>query len=267
MITSYRHTRTRSNNITLEHTAPIKCSTYPENLEVYSMIHTQHRPKNKHPIPKHTKFTHLKHIAAGSIRRHGHESAATHDESGDRTYSCADNGLRFISGRDVSFRRNTICETSWDILPITPLLRRSGLFHSLTSIACLSLNFSLSSAPTSLLLSRSFLVAFPVHSGLSNGPPCIAARTRLRKSKSCASSGSLSISCAERQRLKSSGEGERGRGTSRGSWMNRRGWLGTKGTREGTRGSHMDMSGRRSSSVSAPGSERSDVPGDGDGGG
>jgi hypothetical protein len=44
--------------------------------------------------------------------------------------------------------------------------------------------------------------------------------------------------------------------------MNKRGWLGTKGTREGIGGSHTDMSGRRPSSVSAPGSERSDVPGD-----
>jgi len=49
--------------------------------------------------------------------------------------------------------------------------------------------------------------------------------------------------------------------------MNRRGWLGTNGTREGVGGSHTSMSGRRSSSVSAPGNERSDIPGDGGGGG
>jgi len=99
-------------------------------------------------------------------------------------------------------------------------------------------SFSRSSAPTSLLLSRSLFVVFRKydsgHSGLLTDPLCRTERERLCNSKSCASSGSLSMSFAERQRLKSLGEGERGRGTSRGSWMNRRGWLGTNGMlREG----------------------------------
>lgn len=45
--------------------------------------------------------------------------------------------------------------------------------------------------------------------------------------------------------------------------MNKRGWLETNGTPwNGVKGTNADAPGRRSSSVSAPGSERSDVPGE-----